>query len=84
MELVEAETLEAALAQGPFTARRALQVALQIGAALQATHVRRVIHCDLKPSNVFLGPRQRVKIGDFGAAKVLSSHLGQQEPPGLR
>jgi serine/threonine-protein kinase len=72
MELVEGETLEAVLAAGALRPRRALTLARRMAAALAAAHVRGVIHRDLKPSNVFLDPGDGVKIGDFGAAKVLS------------
>jgi serine/threonine-protein kinase len=72
MELVESETLEAVLAAGALPARRALVIARRMVAALAAAHVRGVIHRDLKPSNVFLEPDDQVKIGDFGAAKVVS------------
>jgi serine/threonine-protein kinase len=69
MELVSGETLEKALAPGPFTPRRAVRVVRAISNALQAAHVRGVIHRDLKPANVFL-LGDAVKIADFGAAKV--------------
>ena len=72
MELVEGETLEALLAAGALRPRRALTLARRMAAALAAAHVRGVIHRDLKPSNVFLDPGDGIKIGDFGAAKVLS------------
>jgi serine/threonine protein kinase len=72
MELVEFGTLEAVLAAGALPPRRAVGIARRIVAALAAAHVRGVIHRDLKPSNVFLDPEDHVKIGDFGAAKVIS------------
>ena len=76
MELVEADTLDKLLEAGALPLRRALQVARRIAGALQAAHVRGVIHHDLKPSNVFVDPLDNVKIGDFGAARVLS-HSGE-------
>jgi serine/threonine-protein kinase len=72
MELVESATLESVLAAGALPPRRALVIARRIVAALAPAHVRGVIHRDLKPSNVFLEPEDHVKIGDFGAAKVMS------------
>ena len=76
MELVEADTLDKLLEAGALPLRRALQVARRIAGALQAAHVRGVIHHDLKPSNVFVDPLDNVKIGDFGAARVVS-HSGE-------
>ena len=76
MELVEADTLDRLLEAGALPLRRALSVARRIAGALQAAHVRGVIHHDLKPSNVFVDPKDHVKIGDFGAARVLS-HSGE-------
>jgi serine/threonine protein kinase len=72
MELVEAETLEKLLLDGALPVRRALTLARRIVGALEAAHVRGVIHHDLKPSNVFVDPLDQLKIGDFGAARVLS------------
>jgi serine/threonine-protein kinase len=73
MELVESDTLDKLLEGGALPLRRALVLARRIAAALQAAHVRGVIHHDLKPSNVFVDAQDHVKIGDFGAARVLSS-----------
>jgi serine/threonine-protein kinase len=77
MELVEADTLDKLLDAGALPLRRALLIARRIASALQAAHVRGVIHHDLKPSNVFVDPLDNVKIGDFGAARVLS-HSGAE------
>ncbi|HEY5908038.1 MAG TPA: serine/threonine-protein kinase [Vicinamibacteria bacterium] len=77
MELVGADTLDKLLEAGALPLRRALLVGRRIASALQAAHVRGVIHHDLKPSNVFVDAGDHVKIGDFGAAKVLS-HSGAE------
>ena len=77
MELVEADTLDKLLEAGALPLRRALVVARRIASALQAAHVRGVIHHDLKPSNVFVDAHDNVKIGDFGAARVLSHSGGE-------
>jgi serine/threonine protein kinase len=77
MELVEADTLDKLLESGALPLRRALLISRRIATALQAAHVRGVIHHDLKPSNVFVDPLDNVKIGDFGAARVLS-HSGAE------
>jgi serine/threonine protein kinase len=73
MELVEADTLDTILKEGALPMRRALVIARKIVAALEAAHVRGVIHHDLKPSNVFVDNLDQIKLGDFGAARVLSS-----------
>jgi serine/threonine protein kinase len=72
MELVEGETLEARLSRGPIYWRKALAIARQIAVALDACHQAGVIHCDLKPRNVFLEQvqRRRVLVLDFGVASL--------------
>ena len=76
MELVHAATLEAVLEKGALSVRRSLLLARRIANALQAAHIRGVIHHDLKPSNVFVDEHDTVKIGDFGAARVLWGSTG--------
>jgi len=69
-ELLEGETLRERLREGPFATSRALHVAAEIARGLAAAHERGIVHRDLKPENVFLGPDERVKILDFGLAKL--------------
>jgi serine/threonine-protein kinase len=71
MELVEWPTLQDVLKkEGPLRLARAVHIAAQIAGALDAVHAHGVVHRDLKPSNLFLGPSDRIKIGDFGAARL--------------
>lgn len=70
MEVLTSPTLETVLAGGPLEPRRALVLARRIAAALEGTHVRGVVHRDLKPSNVFVDAHDRVKLADFGTARV--------------
>jgi len=70
MELVEGETLQERLKRGPIPLDDALPIAKQILEALEAAHERGIIHRDLKPGNVKIAPGGRVKVLDFGLAKV--------------
>ena len=69
-ELLEGETLRAALAAGPLPVRKAVDYSLQIARALAAAHEKGIVHRDLKPDNLFLTTDRRVKILDFGLARV--------------
>jgi serine/threonine-protein kinase len=74
MELVEGPTLADRIAEGPIPWEEALNIAMQIAAALEAAHGRQIIHRDLKPANVKLKPDGTVKVLDFGIAKALEPH----------
>ncbi len=69
-ELLEGETLRERLRSGPLVVRKALDYALQIAHGLAAAHEKGIIHRDLKPENIFLTKDGRVKILDFGLAKL--------------
>jgi len=69
LEHVEGESLAARLARGPLAVDEALQIAAQVALALEVAHERGVVHRDLKPGNVMIGPRGLVKVLDFGLAK---------------
>ncbi len=74
-ELLEGETLRERLAAGALPVRKALEYAVQIAQGLAAAHEKGIVHRDLKPENVVVTGDGRVKILDFGLAK-----LTQAEP----
>src|SRR3984885_7170384 len=76
-ELLEGETLRERLRGGAIAVRKTLDYALQIAHGLAAAHEKGIIHRDLKPENLFLTKDGRVKILDFGLAKLTQPDLNQ-------
>jgi Tol biopolymer transport system component len=72
-ELLEGQTLRDRLLEGPIPRRQALDFAQQIAQSLVAAHEKRIVHRDLKPENLFITKDGRIKILDFGIAKLISS-----------
>jgi Tol biopolymer transport system component len=73
LELVEGATLADIIARGPIPIDAALPIARQIADALDAAHSRGVVHRDLKPANIKIVADGKVKVLDFGLAKMLTS-----------
>ncbi|HVN76075.1 MAG TPA: protein kinase [Thermoanaerobaculaceae bacterium] len=69
-ELLEGESLHDRLSSGALPVRKAVEVAVHIAEGLAAAHEKGIIHRDLKPGNVFIAKDGRVKILDFGIAKL--------------
>ena len=74
MELVPFRSLGDAVAEdGPMTPAEAARVGLSVLSALRAVHEVGVVHRDVKPANILLGPDGRVVLADFGIAKAADS-----------
>src|SRR5262249_46959275 len=77
-ELLEGETLRQALAGAKLPPRKAIEYALQIAHGLAAAHEKGIVHRDLKPENLFVTKDGRVKILDFGLAKLVHAETGPE------
>jgi eukaryotic-like serine/threonine-protein kinase len=77
-ELLEGETLRGQVSRGPMPARKAIHYGVQIARGLAAAHEKGIVHRDLKPENLFVSKDGRIKILDFGLAKLKQTEPGRQ------
>lgn len=79
MEYAEGDSLGTRIANGPFATPDVIAIGVQVADALDAAHTKHIIHRDIKPANIIVGPRGRVKVLDFGLAKLQAGPRVQQE-----
>src|ERR1700692_944332 len=75
-ELLAGKTLTETLRRGPLPLRKVIDYGVQIAHGLAAAHEKGIVHRDLKPDNLFLTKDGRIKILDFGLAKVVQPKGG--------
>lgn len=80
MELVEGRSLDALLRDGPLDPERAARYLSVVAEAIHEAHAQGVLHRDLKPSNLVLDRQDRLRILDFGLAKLTTADAAQTGP----
>jgi eukaryotic-like serine/threonine-protein kinase len=78
-ELLEGNTLRQLLQRGPLQVRKVLDYGVQIARGLAAAHDKGIVHRDLKPENLFVTKDSRIKILDFGLAKLTQRQTALDE-----
>lgn len=81
MEYVEGATCMQVLRdQGPFKIGEALEIIRQTAKALEYAHSQRLIHQDIKPDNIMIGPNNQVKLADLGISKTFDEVESEEGP----
>jgi len=83
-ELLSGRTLREVLQKGAAPSRAAIEYARQVASGLASAHERGIVHRDLKPENLFLTDDGRIKILDFGLAKILPGFAIDEQPTEAR
>jgi eukaryotic-like serine/threonine-protein kinase len=78
-EFIEGVTLRQRMSEGRMELREALEIALQVAAALAAAHQAGIVHRDIKPENIMLRPDGLMKVLDFGLARLTEPQLLAEE-----
>ncbi|MGA2683902.1 MAG: DUF4019 domain-containing protein [Verrucomicrobiota bacterium] len=84
MEFVDGLNLRQLLQAGKMKPEQALTIVPKICEALQYAHEQGIVHRDIKPENILLDKSGRVKIADFGIAKMMGDETGQQTLTGAK
>ena len=79
MEYVEGNTLAAILQKGRLSVGYALRIGTEIAQALAVAHAEGIVHRNLKPSNIMLTSKFRVKLMDFGLARTVAEKAGDSQ-----
>jgi serine/threonine-protein kinase len=81
MEYVDGPTLHHLIeTEAPLPETRAAEIGMEVAAALAAAHQQGIVHRDVKPGNVLLGPGGMVKVVDFGIARAMESNTDLTRP----
>lgn len=73
LEYVDGESLRERIASGPIALRDALRIARALAEAISEAHARNLVHADLKPENILISREGRVRVVDFGLAKLIGT-----------
>jgi len=70
MQYIEGETLKERIRRGPPSEEESIRIGIEVASALRCAHDHGIIHCDIKPANIMLTDDNKVKLTDFGIAKI--------------
>ena len=83
MELVRGENLQQTLSRGPLPLDEVINVGVAVAEAMHAAHAQGVVHRDLKPANIVIDKTGRIKVLDFGMAKLGDTTAPENDPTTL-